>query len=380
MHVLGIDTSCDDTAAAVVDDDFAILSNVVASQEEHLEFGGVVPELASRAHLRALVPVVRTALSRAGIELDDVDGIAVTHGPGLLGSLLVGVSFAKSLAYASNTPLVGVNHLEGHIWSSLAVDASLLSRPFLALIVSGGHSELVLVRKFGDYLHLGGTRDDAAGEAFDKVAKLLGLGYPGGPAIEKLASSGDGASGDGASDDGASSGTSPSRADGDLRFPVARAGDFDLSFSGLKTAVRYHLDQHPPEDEAARAAVARAFEEAVVEALVGRVMHAVSQHPVEHVVLCGGVACNERLATRLRSGLATRNCQLVRPAKSLCTDNGAMIAYVGMLHLKSGRQSALTLGAQATLEEIGWGRGGETPLATGAAAAPVVPDVTTTDA
>ncbi|MGD8396472.1 MAG: tRNA (adenosine(37)-N6)-threonylcarbamoyltransferase complex transferase subunit TsaD [Candidatus Eiseniibacteriota bacterium] len=360
MKILGIDTSCDDTAAAVVGDDFAILSNVVASQEEHLEFGGVVPELASRAHLRALAPVVGAALERAGIGLDAVDGIAVTAGPGLLGSLLVGVSFAKSLAYARRLPLVGVNHLEGHIWSGLAVDPTLLATPFLALIVSGGHSELVHVRAFGDYHHLGGTRDDAAGEAFDKVAKMLGLGYPGGPAIQRLAgrARGDGAGGDprggtGAGrDDDAGDGTGGRAAP---RFPVARPGDLDLSFSGLKTAVRYHLAEQPPADERAMAMVARSFEDAVAEALVGRVLDALSRVDVEHVVVCGGVACNRHLAGRLTEALAAGAYQLVRPAPALCTDNGAMIAFVGAIQLRAGRRSPLHLGAHASLEEIGWG-------------------------
>jgi len=343
MKILGIDTSCDDTAAAVTDETFTVLSNVVASQEEHLAFGGVVPELASRAHLRALMPVVQAALERADTTLDDLDGVAVTHGPGLLGSLLVGVSFAKSLAYARRLPLIGVNHLEGHIWSVLATDATLLSMPFLALIVSGGHSEVVLVKKFGDYHHLGGTRDDAAGEAFDKVAKMLGLGYPGGPAIEAIAGrariTGDG-----------------NRGNDRLRFPVARAGQFDLSFSGLKTAVRYHLDRQPPANDGERDEIARAFEDAVVDALLGRIVRAVEVHPVQHVIVCGGVACNDRLHERLTQELERHGRAVVRPPKSMCTDNGAMIAYVGSLHLLSGRQSPFSIGAHATLEAVGWGK------------------------
>ncbi len=341
MQVLGIDTSCDDTAAAVTNETFNVLSNVIASQEEHLDFGGVVPELASRAHLRALVPVVQAALERAGTSLAEIDGIAVTHGPGLLGSLLVGVSFAKSLAYATGLPLIGVNHLEGHVWSLLATDATLLSTPFLSLIVSGGHSEIVLVKQFGEYQHLGGTRDDAAGEAFDKVAKMLGLGYPGGPAIEALARDGRAAA--------------AIAGDGHLRFPVARAGRFDLSFSGLKTAVRYHLERHPTPDQAARAEIARAFEDAVVDALLGRVQKAIDDYPVEHVVLCGGVAGNDRLYERFVTELEARERVVLRPPKLMCTDNGAMIAFVGMLHLLSGRRSSLTLGAHATLPELGRG-------------------------
>jgi N6-L-threonylcarbamoyladenine synthase len=343
MIVLGIETSCDDTSAAVVDGDFAIRSNVVASQEDHAAFGGVVPELASRAHTRLIVPVVRLALERARVSLADLDGIAVTYGPGLLGSLLVGVSFAKALAYGSGLPLAGVNHLEGHLWSGLHADPSLLSTPFLALIVSGGHSELVMVNGFGDYVHLGGTQDDAAGEAFDKVAKLLGLGYPGGPEVERLAHEADGPA------DGAAGGR-----DG-LRFPVAvTAAPFDLSFSGLKTAVRYHLEQHPPASRAERAAVAHAFQETVVESLTARTLAVLDRYPVEHVVVCGGVARNSRLRARLRERLQARRVKLTVPAGELCTDNGAMIGFVGSLLLRRGRRAPLALGAAASLAEVGW--------------------------
>jgi N6-L-threonylcarbamoyladenine synthase len=333
--VLGIETSCDDTSAAVVTGDFAILSNVVASQEEHATFGGVVPELASRAHTRLLVPVIRRALERAGQSLRSLDGVAVTHGPGLMGSLLVGVSLAKALAYRANLPLVGVNHLEGHLWSGLTMDPSLLSVPFLALIVSGGHSEIVLVRGFGNYQHLGGTQDDAAGEAYDKVAKLLGLGYPGGPEVERLAR---GANGGGA-----------------IAFPVAATdGRYDLSFSGLKTAVRYHLDQHPPRTAAERAEVAHAFQEAITTALVSRLITALDDHPVEHVVLCGGVARNARLRARLAEALDQRRVAFVVPPPELCTDNGAMIGFVGSLLLRRGRRATMALEAAASLEEVGW--------------------------
>ena len=339
MIVLGIETSCDDTSAAVVDGDFGIHSNVVASQEDHAAFGGVVPELASRAHIRLIVPVVRLALERAGMSLADLDGIAVTHGPGLLGSLLVGVSFAKALAYGAGLPLAGVNHLEGHLWSGLHAAPSLLSTPFLALIVSGGHSELVMVNGFGDYVHLGGTQDDAAGEAFDKVAKLLGLGYPGGPEIERLAREADGTNG--------------SRAG--LRFPVAVTSEpFDLSFSGLKTAVRYYLENHPPQSRAERASVAHAFQEAVVESLTARTLAVLDRYPVQHVVVCGGVARNGRLRARLADELAARRVTLTVPAGELCTDNGAMIGFVGSLLLRRGRRASLGLGAAASLAEVGW--------------------------
>jgi N6-L-threonylcarbamoyladenine synthase len=333
--ILGIETSCDDTSAAVVNDEFAILSNVVASQEDHAAFGGVVPELASRAHTRLIVPVVRLALSRAGHTLESVDGIAVTYGPGLLGSLLVGVSLAKALAYGAGVPLIGVNHLEGHLWSALHVAPTLLSTPFLALIVSGGHSEIVLVRAFGAYEHLGGTQDDAAGEAFDKVAKLLGLGYPGGPEVERLAREANGAT--------------------TLSFPIAVTdGRYDLSFSGLKTAVRQHLTNHPPATRAASAQVACAFQEAVTLALTARLVAALDDHPIEHVVLCGGVARNGRLRAHLGSVLARRHVELIVPPPELCTDNGAMIGFVGSLDLRRGRRAPLALAPAASLAEAGW--------------------------
>ncbi len=339
MIVLGIETSCDDTSAAVVTDEFAILSNVVATQEGHAAFGGVVPELASRAHTQLLVPVIRRALERSGRTLESLDGIAVTHGPGLLGSLLVGVSLAKALAYGAKLPLVGVNHLEGHLWSGLHQHPHLLSQSFLALIVSGGHSEIVFVRGFGDYEHLGGTQDDAAGEAYDKVAKLLGLGYPGGPEVERLAREANG-SGNG------------------LQFPVASTdGRYDLSFSGLKTAVRYHLEKHPPRSRGERAEVANAFQEALTAALEIRLVAALDAHPVEHVVLCGGVARNQRLRERLGQALMRRRVELIVPPGELCTDNGAMIGFVGALLLKRGRRATLTLGAAASLDEVGWSMG-----------------------
>ena len=342
MIVLGIDSSCDETAAALVRDGRECLSSVVASQEEHWPFGGIVPELASRAHVRDLVPSVRAALERARITPGELDGIAVTCGPGLLGSLLVGVSFAKCLAYSTGVPLIGINHLEGHIWSALAVDRTLLSKPFLALIVSGGHSEIVLVERFGSYRHLGGTRDDAAGEAFDKVAKMLGLGYPGGPAIERLAS-----------EVGEQALPLTTQPDG-LVFPVARSGPYDFSFSGVKTAVRYHIDRHPPKTDGDRAIIARAFQRAVIEALTSRILHAVDEHPVEHVVLCGGVACNNALCERLESELAARERVLVRPERHFCTDNGAMIGFAGLLHLMAGHRSPMTLGATASLRDMDW--------------------------
>ncbi len=272
----------------------------------------------------------------------------------------MGVSFAKALAYGSGLPLAGVNHLEGHLWSGLHAVPSLLSTPFLALIVSGGHSELVMVNGFGDYVHLGGTQDDAAGEAFDKVAKLLGLGYPGGPEIERLAREANGVdAADGADradgDRGAGVGRGADGSRPGLRFPVAvTAEPFDLSFSGLKTAVRYHLEQHPPASRAERAAVAHAFQETVVESLTARTLAVLDRYPVQHVVVCGGVARNGRLKARLAERLATRRVTLTVPAGELCTDNGAMIGFVGSLLLRRGRRASLGLGAAASLAEVGW--------------------------
>ncbi len=242
---------------------------------------------------------------------------------------------AKALAYGAGLPLVGVNHLEGHLWSALHVEPTLLSLPFLALIASGGHSEIVLVKSFEDYDHLGGTQDDAAGEAFDKVAKLLGLGYPGGPEVERLARETNGS--------------------GTLSFPIASTdGRYDLSFSGLKTAVRQHLISRPPTTDAERAAVAFAFQEAVTLALSSRVLSALDDHPVEHVVLCGGVARNGRLRSHLGDVLGKRHVHLIVPPAELCTDNAAMIGFVGSLLLKSGRRAPMALAAAASLEEAGW--------------------------
>ncbi len=333
MRVLGIDTSCDDTAFAVVDGDFAILANVVASQEEHAAFGGVVPELASRAHVRALAPILQAALERAGCSLGDLSGVAVTSGPGLLGSLLVGVSFAKSLALARGLPLVGVNHLEAHVWSALSVDRTLIAKPFLALVASGGHTELVWVQRFGSYEHLGGTRDDAAGEAFDKVAKLLGLGYPGGPAIERLAAS-----------------ASPEQAV--VRFPVARLAPYEFSFSGLKTAVRNYVQEHPPATDAERAGIALGFQNAVVRALVEQLQAAVERYGAEDVVLCGGVACNNALAGAVEEMLGAKGVRLHRPGPKLCTDNGAMVGFVGLMHLRAGTRAPWTLGADPRADSL----------------------------
>src|SRR5262245_39624992 len=302
MIVLGIESSCDETAAAVLADGRRILSNVVASQDAiHAPYGGVVPELASRRHLEVIVPVVEKALADAGVRLPDLDGIAVTQGPGLVGSLLVGCSVAKSLAYVHRLPLVAVNHLEGHIYASVLTDDP-PEHPFLALVVSGGHTALYHARSPLTYALVGQTRDDAAGEAFDKVAKLLGLGFPGGPLIQRTAERGD------------------PRA---IAFPPARMRDGarDFSFSGIKTAVSLHVKRHAPLSADAVADVAASFQAAAVRMLVRRTLDAALDLRIRRVVLTGGVAANGPLRAALAAEAAEHNLHVHIPPRSLCTDN-----------------------------------------------------------
>lgn len=334
--LLGIETSCDETAAAVVADGRVVLSNVVDSQADlHAPYGGVFPEVASRQHMRTLLPVVAAALAEARVGWSQLAGIAVTHGPGLAGSLLVGVNVAKGLAMSQGLPLVGVNHLTGHLYSNWlhrdgqvrvpedGRDPRLDDPPFphLALIVSGGHTDLVLVRGHGELTVLGRTLDDAAGEAFDKVARMLALGYPGGPRIEKLAAGG------------------MPRA---FEFPVAdTANPLDFSFSGLKTAVRRVTDRSLTGGQSPQVAdLAASFQDAVVRALVSRVLRAHEEHPVEMVLVAGGVAANGALAAALREALPVP----VRiPPLALCTDNAAMIAAAGHWSLAAGPGDGLEL-------------------------------------
>ena len=330
--VLGIETSCDETAAAVLDGGRKVLSNVVASQDAiHGPYGGVVPELASRQHTQAIVPVVRQALETAGIGLRDVDGIAVTRGPGLVGSLLVGCSTAKAMAYALGKPIVGVNHLEGHLLAANLDRApeDPVPFPFLGLIVSGGHSGLYLARGPGDYACLGRTRDDAVGEAFDKVAKLLGLGYPGGPLIDRLARTGNPAA---------------------IRFPRARLkrGRFDLSFSGFKTAVWQHVRDTQPGPDAIPD-LAASVQEALVDMLCSATAEAIDATGVARVVVSGGVSANGRLRTRMAALGAQTGVDVLFPRPALCTDNAAMIALAGLPRLAAGADDGLALGAEAGL-------------------------------
>ncbi|MFO7601655.1 MAG: tRNA (adenosine(37)-N6)-threonylcarbamoyltransferase complex transferase subunit TsaD [Candidatus Desulfacyla sp.] len=325
MIILGIDTSCDDTSAGVVIDGRSVLSSVVHSQVEvHHPHGGVVPELASRAHTRNIMPVVKTSLSKAGIRLEDLDGIAVTVGPGLVGALLVGLYYAKGLSYVSNIPLTAVNHLEGHILS-IFLEEDPPPFPFIALTVSGGHTSIYHVEGFGRYHLMGQTLDDAAGEAFDKVAKISGLGYPGGVAIEKTARNGD---------------------CDKILFPRAymEKGSLDFSFSGLKTAValymkRWREDRKEDDQETTLADIAASFQESVVDVLVHKAMTARSRTGVRSIVLAGGVACNLRLRERFLSAAADEGVRVYFPRPEYCTDNGAMIAAAGY-HRLLRRESA----------------------------------------
>ena len=328
MNILGIDTSCDDTSAAVVTDGHLVLSSVVNSQIRlHHPYGGVVPELASREHLRNIVPVVDEALIRADLKIKDLSGIAVTVGPGLIGSLLVGLYYAKALTYIHQIPLVGVNHLEGHILSIFLEDNT-PEFPFVVLTVSGGHTSLYHVKGFGDYTLMGQTLDDAAGEAFDKVAKILGLGYPGGVAIEKAARSGKKEM---------------------IDFPRAYLApdSLDFSFSGLKTSVALYVKKWREIDEKnARIKmtdIAASFQEAVVDVLVQKILKARDMTGVTSLVIAGGVACNQALRESLRDITSDKPVEIFNPRPEYCTDNGAMIAVAGYHRIIHGERADLSI-------------------------------------
>ncbi|HKW49478.1 MAG TPA: tRNA (adenosine(37)-N6)-threonylcarbamoyltransferase complex transferase subunit TsaD [Gemmatimonadaceae bacterium] len=347
MRVLGIETSCDETSAAVLSgagDGAVIKSLVILSQDVHRIFGGVVPEIASRAHVTALVPVVERALADAGATRQELDAVAVTNGPGLVGALLVGVSFAKALAYALDVPVIGVHHMEGHLFATSLEQYDAVP-PFTALLVSGGHTLLLDVVAWGHYRLLGRTRDDAAGEAFDKVAKLLGLPYPGGPAVEREASVGADA--------------------GDIRRyrfarPMLRRdqrpGDadyYDVSFSGLKTAVLNAVRETTTTaalTQPSRAAIASAFQDALIETLVEKTARALRQFKRSRVVLGGGVAGNRTLVAAMRKRCAELGARVFAPSSRLATDNAAMIARAGLFHLERGERSALDLNAFASVD------------------------------
>jgi N6-L-threonylcarbamoyladenine synthase len=339
--VLAIETSCDDTAAAVVADGRRAVSSVIASQEIHGEFGGVVPELASRAHLDLLPRTVERALEAADCSVADVDAVCVTRGPGLLGALLVGVAYAKGLALSAGKPILGVNHIESHIWASV-LDGAEPPRPFVGAAVSGGHSEFLLVRDFGSYEFFGSTRDDAAGEAYDKVGKLLGLGFPGGPAIDRLAADGN-----------------PQAFD--LPRAMLDSNDFDVSFSGLKTAVRRLVgDRTAPFEPAWLADLCASFQAAVVDTLAAKLVRLTQATRAQAIVLGGGVACNRGLRARLEREAQALGVPAIFPAPRWCTDNAAMIGVVGARRFDAGERSGDDLEPVATLEEMGFARPAET--------------------
>ena len=332
MNVLGIDTSCDDTSAAVVSRGEQILSSIVSSQTDiHNKYGGIVPELASRRHVEMIWPVVYEALSAANISFDAVNAIAVCCGPGLIGSLLVGCGFAKAVGYARNIPLVGVNHLEGHIFS-VFLEKEKPEFPFLSLIASGGHTSLFIINGFGQYKELGRTRDDAAGEAYDKVSKLLGLGYPGGPLIDRLAGEGDA---------------------GAFDFPRSWLTEsFDFSFSGLKTAVKLVVakDAGSLKNPVFLADIAASFQASVVDVLVRKVELAIIKTGIRTIVLSGGVASNRGLRKKINEMAREREAKVFLPSPSLCTDNAAMIASAGYYHYIAGDTAGLDLNPKAHMK------------------------------
>jgi len=332
--IMGIETSCDETAAAIVKDGKKIISNVVASQISiHQKYGGVVPEIASRKHMEYIIPVIDKALDESGEKITDLSAIAVTYGPGLIGSLLVGLSVAKAMAYAQNIPLIGVNHLEAHIYANF-LEHNEIKPPFVCLIVSGGHTSLVYIRHFGEYELLGQTKDDAAGEVFDKIAKFLNLGYPGGPIIEKLAKEGDPSS---------------------IQFPRPILNDktYDFSFSGLKTAVIYHIKELEKRNKNIPVSdILASFQQATIDVLVEKTIKAALQFKAKQIILAGGVAANTSLRREIKKKANLFNIKVFYPSISLCTDNAAMVASAGYYKFKENKKSSLTLDAASRLPLI----------------------------
>ena len=330
--ILAIESSCDETAAAVVKNGREVLSNVINTQIAiHTEYGGVVPEIASRKHIENINPVIKKALTDAGVTLDDIDAIGVTYGPGLVGALLVGVAEAKAIAFAKNKPLVGVHHIEGHI-SANYVENKELEPPFVALVVSGGHTHLVKVNDYGEYEIIGRTRDDAAGEAFDKVARAIGLGYPGGPKVDKLSKEGN-----------------PNA----IEFPKAKIGDcpYDFSFSGVKSAVLNYINHaQMTGEEINRADLAASFQKAVVDVLVEHTMLAAKDYGMTKIAIAGGVASNGTLRAAMEEACKKNNYSFYRPSPIFCTDNAAMIGSAGYYRYLHGDISDNTLNAVPNLK------------------------------
>ena len=328
VSVLGIESSCDETSASVVRNGGEVLSNVVSSQiSQHRPFGGIVPELASRKHLEAIIPVVREAIETAGARLGEIDAIAATQGPGLLGCLMIGLTSAKALSVALDKPLVAVNHLHAHA-ASAAIEGG-IEFPFIALVVSGGHTTLFLVRTPTEFETLGTTRDDAAGEAFDKGAKALGLGYPGGAEIDRLAKSGD-----------------PAK----IRFPrpLADTDTLWFSFSGLKTALAYRVEKEGPPSSGELPHLCAGYQEAIVDSLIEKSLLAVRKTGVKNFAITGGVACNSRLREKAAETFKRENIRLAIPSPSLCTDNAAMIAALGFHLFKEGQTAPPGVAAFST--------------------------------
>lgn len=332
MNILAIESSCDETAAAVVQDGRKVLSNIISSQIEiHKLYGGVVPEIASRKHIEKVIQVVDEALKEASLTMDEIDAVAVTYGPGLVGALLVGVSAAKSIAFAHNKPLIGVHHIEGHI-SANYIENEELEPPFLCLVVSGGHTNLVIVKDYGEYEVLGKTRDDAAGEAFDKVARAIGLGYPGGPKIQKISEEGNKDA---------------------IAFPRAKVADnpFDFSFSGLKSSVLNYINSCEMKgEEINKADIAASFQEAVVDVLVSHTIEGAKQLGFKKIAMAGGVASNTVLREEMKEACERRGFMFYHPSPILCTDNAAMIGAAAYYDYKKGLISGLTLNAVPSLK------------------------------
>ncbi len=331
IYILAIETSCDETAAAVVKNGREVLSNTIYTQIAlHTVFGGVVPEIASRKHIEKINTVIETALNEAEMTLDEMDAVAVTYGPGLVGALLVGVSAAKAIAYAAKKPLVGVHHIEGHI-SANYIENKDLEPPFLCMVASGGHSHLVLVEDYGKYQIIGRTRDDAAGEAFDKVARAIGLGYPGGPKIDKVSRQGN-----------------PHA----MEFPRAKIADspYDFSFSGLKSAVLNYLNQCQMKGETVNQAdLAASFQQAVVDVICQHTMKAAKDYGINKIALAGGVASNSHLRKQMQQECERRHMSFYRPSPGLCTDNAAMIGAAGYYDYIQGVRDGLDLNAVPNL-------------------------------